>query len=190
MNRKLILLAAIALLILIKITWADERLVTQDTTTGKFKADTTPTGTGVLTVDGLTMGNDEYVTFGVDTLHWDSITHDFRLSDDLYLEDIHPGLVFSTVDGEVGAAYALHFHYGTQYPFALWYGTIDENSAFVGGGFPLLYADADYVYFPNGIGGAVKMVDMKTGATQAAAGAVTDELWADDDDGYTVKLGQ
>lgn len=148
---------------------------------------------GIIQIDGLELDEDETISWTpaatpAETLTWDSVIHDFRLSDDLYLEDTHPGLVFSNINDRV--AYAIHFHYGTNYPFAIWYGTINSDGGFVGGGFPLMYADKTYVYFPRGVGGSIKTPNMKTGTTQEAAKAIAGELWADSDDGYTIKLGQ
>ena len=46
---------------------------------------------GTLTADGFTLGNDELITFGVDTLKFDGTTdNDFELSDDLTIEDTDP----------------------------------------------------------------------------------------------------
>jgi len=42
----------------------------------------------------------------------------------------------------------------------------------------------------GGTNGGVHIPNMKTGTTQALAGAVAGELWADSDDAYTVKFGQ
>lgn len=153
------------------------------------------TALGDVAADGLTLDEDETINWSPadtadESIHWDSVTHDYRMSDDLYLEDNHPGLVWSNTDSSTG--FALHYHYGTAYPFALFYGTIDGDGGFhvSGMGVPLMYTTESYVYFPKGVGGNINTPDIKIGTTQAAAGATTGDLWVDTDDNYIVKLGQ
>ena len=47
---------------------------------------------GTMTADGLTVGSDEFLTMGADTLEFDATTNDFELSDDLTLTDTGPHL--------------------------------------------------------------------------------------------------
>lgn len=106
---------------------------------------------GNIEADSLTLGVDEKIYFnaGTEYLYWDSVIHDYILTDDLYLfqDGEHPGLVLS--DGTIG--YAIHLHPQTEYPFGIWYGTIDGDGGFnISGSYPLMYADTDNVYFPKG----------------------------------------
>jgi len=60
---------------------------------GRFVQKSGDTMTGTLTADGLTIGNDELITFGTHTLKYDGTTdNDFELSDDLTIEDATPHL--------------------------------------------------------------------------------------------------
>ena len=64
--------------------------------------------TGVLTSDGLTMGTDENLTIGSDTLTFAAGTSDFELSDDLSITDATPHLqlIDSTVSEDDFELYA------------------------------------------------------------------------------------
>lgn len=91
---------------------------------------------GTLTADGLTVGNDENITFGTETLDFDSTANDFRLTDDLNLEDASPHLNFRDTDSNV--AYMWHidsaYAYPSQWdPFTLLRGT-DDGTGFVADG--------------------------------------------------------
>lgn len=62
---------------------------------------------GVLTSDGLTLGNNENLTFGTETLTFDAITsNDFELSDDLNINDTDPHLKLVPTTGDAFEMYA------------------------------------------------------------------------------------
>src|SRR3990167_1652743 len=61
---------------------------------------------GVMTNDGMTMGADENLTIGSDTLTFASGTSDFELSDDLTISDTTPHVRLTDTDGDDFEIYA------------------------------------------------------------------------------------
>ena len=86
-----------------------ESEIAAGTTAQFYRGDKTFTGTliGTLTSDGLTLGNNENLTFGVDTFYFDAVTsNDFELSDDLNINDTDPHIQLIPSSGDKFEIYA------------------------------------------------------------------------------------
>lgn len=131
-------------------------------------------------------------------------------ADDFKIESVNnsttPELYIRRSDGFIGIG-TTNPIYGVQQKKTGWayISTVTENPSLEAGyhlrcdGFQewYVYTDSggglnfydDTVNMTIASDGGIHMPNMKTGTTQGGAGAIAGELWADSDDGYTVKLG-
>jgi len=104
--------------------------------------------------------------------------------DDKAVRDDTPSYEFH--DTDTNKAFMIHYDSAatTDWVWALYYGQDYVGSTF----------NIDATYRKPFLGfaatGGVFMPYIKTGTTQAAAGAVTGEIFADSDDGFTLKIAQ
>lgn len=131
-----------------------------------IKNDASDTMIGVLTSDGLTLGTNEYLTFGTETFTFDNLSSiDFELSDDLNINDTDPHLKLAPTVGDAFETYA----YGNE-----WYFTNVTDSIVLW----RIKADNN-IYLERDIGGNLTV----KGHSAIGSGASIDQNY----DGLTVK---
>lgn len=141
---------------------------------------------GALIFGGIAIARDKVVDFSEDSIPaLNSILNKLWYAvDDRTIRDDTPYLEWHDVDANKAFMIHVDFEDDCDWIWALYIGTNYDGEDF----------NVSATYRKPFLGfnatGSVFMPYVKTGATQAAAGAVAGELWADSDIEYTLKLGQ
>lgn len=102
---------------------------------------------GTVTLDGLTIGNDEIITFGAATLRYDSTRTDILFDNDILVEDKHPSVWLIGKDTGYLKAFGLHYHPGEAYEIGFWEGTPSASGINLTHHTPLWGFDSSRYYY-------------------------------------------